>query len=106
MSDLQGDDIVKVLVVMSEQTDIQTMDWNLHNAKSTFATRHRTVIETLQEGADHGVGIAGREQVVELPASSRRPAEATGSMAEVAHAGEYHCDAVFVRRIDDLIVTH
>ncbi len=52
LSDLKGDDTIKVLVVMSEQTDIQTMDWNLHNAKTSFDVRHRTVVETLQEVAD------------------------------------------------------
>ena len=47
MADLKGDDTIKVLVVMSEQTDIKALDWNLHNAKSTFATRHRSASSSM-----------------------------------------------------------
>jgi len=52
LSDLKGDDTIKVLVVMSEQTDIQSLDLELHNAKTNFDVRHRIVLETLQERAN------------------------------------------------------
>ena len=51
LSDLDGDDTIKVLVVMSEQTDIQSLDWELHDAKAGMDVRHRVVLETLQDRA-------------------------------------------------------
>jgi len=56
LSDLKGEDTVKVLVVMSEQTDISSLNWELHGAKASLDIRHRTVVETLQ-------GRASRTQV-------------------------------------------
>lgn len=51
LSGLKGGDTIKVLVVMSEQTDITSLDWELHEAKADLDVRHRLVLETLQDRA-------------------------------------------------------
>ncbi len=49
ISTLQGDDIIKVLVVMSDQADIDALDWELHDAKAQLSVRHKTVLQTLKD---------------------------------------------------------
>jgi subtilisin family serine protease len=48
---LRGSDQIKVLVVLRDQADIATMDWDLHNAKATRADRHQAVLGALQQTA-------------------------------------------------------
>ncbi len=45
------DDVVKVLVVMSSQVDMRSLDWQLHSSKAPLGLRHQTVIETLRTQA-------------------------------------------------------
>ncbi len=49
ISNMQDDDIIKVLVVMSDQADIDALDWQLHDAKADLSVRHATVLQTLQD---------------------------------------------------------
>ena len=49
MDTLKGDDVIKVLVVMSDQADIDALDWDLHDAKASLEVRHKTVLQTLQD---------------------------------------------------------
>ena len=46
-----ADDHIKVLVVMKDQTDVKSLDWDLHASKATLAARHQMVLETLQNKA-------------------------------------------------------
>jgi len=48
LSTLQNEDVIKVLVVMSQQADIRALDWELHDNKATMEVRHHTVMETLR----------------------------------------------------------
>jgi hypothetical protein len=48
---LDGNATVRALVVMSEQTDIHSLDWELHEAKASIDVRNRIVLTTLQERA-------------------------------------------------------
>lgn len=48
---LQDDDLVTVLVVMSRQADIRSLDWELHDQKAPLDYRHQVVLETLQNQA-------------------------------------------------------
>jgi len=56
LSNLQGDDVVKVLVVMGQQADITSLDWELHDSKASLSVRHTTVLETLQGQAKSSQG--------------------------------------------------
>jgi subtilisin family serine protease len=49
-------DHVKVLVVLRDQTDIKTLDWDLHAAKADLSVRHSVVLETLQDTAKKSQG--------------------------------------------------
>jgi len=51
MSSLKGDDVIQVLVIMSDLPDIKTLDEDLHFRKASLAVRHQTVVGTLQESA-------------------------------------------------------
>ncbi len=51
LSNLQNDDVIKVLVVMNQQADIQSLSWDLHDSKATNALRHKTVLDVLQNQA-------------------------------------------------------
>jgi len=42
---------VKALVVLRDQADVATLDWQLHSQKATLAERHVTVIEALKNVA-------------------------------------------------------
>lgn len=55
MQSLNGDDEVKVLVVLRDQADIDTMNRQLHESRATFQQRHRAVLGALQD-------VAGRSQ--------------------------------------------
>ncbi len=48
MSSMEKSDMVKVLVVMSQQADIRALNWELHDAKATNEVRHHTVMQTLR----------------------------------------------------------
>ena len=49
---MEGQDDIKVLVVLSEQADIETLDRDLRDTKARMAERHRRVVETLMETAE------------------------------------------------------
>ena len=49
MSTMRNDEIVKVLVVMADQADIRSLDWQLHDSKATLELRHHTVVQTLMD---------------------------------------------------------
>ncbi len=51
ISTLEGDDVIKVLVVLADQADIKTLNWDLHDAKADLSVRHQTVMQTLQDTA-------------------------------------------------------
>ncbi len=51
MRGMNADDEIKVLVVMKDQVDIHSLDWQLHDSKTALDTRHRIVIEELQKTA-------------------------------------------------------
>ena len=52
MSAMDGDDPIKVLVVLKDQVDVQSMDLDLHASKAPMADRHRIVLESLQKTAE------------------------------------------------------
>ena len=56
LGDLQNDDVIKVLVVMGQQADITSLDWELHDSKASMSVRHVTVLETLQGQAKSSQG--------------------------------------------------
>ncbi len=56
ISTLEGDDVIKVLVVLADQADIKALDWELHQAKADLSTRHQTVLQTLQNTAKRSQG--------------------------------------------------
>ncbi|MCD4690850.1 S8 family serine peptidase [bacterium] len=56
MQSLNGDDEVKVLVVMSDQADIASMNQQLHESRSTRQERHETVLGALQDAAHRSQG--------------------------------------------------
>jgi subtilisin family serine protease len=51
LSSLKDTDVVKVLVVMSEQADIPALDAELHASKAPLGLRHQRVVADLQETA-------------------------------------------------------
>ncbi len=51
MKSMSATDEIKVLVVMRSQTDIRTLDQQLHDAKSTRNARHQIVLQDLQKTA-------------------------------------------------------
>ncbi|MCP3869984.1 MAG: S8 family serine peptidase [Gammaproteobacteria bacterium] len=53
---MQNDEIVKVLVVMSDQADIRALNWELHDSKASMELRHHTVMETLRNQAKRSQG--------------------------------------------------
>ena len=71
--DKSDDEMIKVLVVMADQADIKSLDWELHHAKATLAERHELVLDTLRgqakasqadlladlDAAKAGGGVAG-----------------------------------------------
>jgi subtilisin family serine protease len=56
LSTMQNGDVVKVLVVMSQQADIRKLDWDLHDSKASMELRHHTVLETLRTQAKDSQG--------------------------------------------------
>ncbi len=56
LSSLQGNDVIKVLVVMDRQADIRSLDWELHDSKASLDLRHQTVLETLRSQAKDSQG--------------------------------------------------
>jgi subtilisin family serine protease len=56
MRSMTGDDEIKVLVVMKDQVNIRSLDWELHDAKSTREARHLTVLNALQTTAKNSQG--------------------------------------------------
>jgi len=53
MRSLVGSDEIKVLVVMKDQVDVKSLNWALHDAKTTRQARHKTVLDALQATARH-----------------------------------------------------
>jgi subtilisin family serine protease len=53
---LGGDDEVKVLVVLRDQADIDSMNSQLHNSRATRQQRHEAVLGALQDAADRSQG--------------------------------------------------
>ncbi len=51
MSDLAETDVLKVMVVMNDQYDVGSLDYELHQAKAGLDVRHRAVITGLQSTA-------------------------------------------------------
>jgi subtilisin family serine protease len=51
ISTMNGDDEIKVFVVMKDQVNVSALDWELHSAKAPLEIRHRTVITELQDKA-------------------------------------------------------
>jgi len=51
MEGMQDNEIVKVLVIMKDQTDMQRMDKSLHEARVTRAARNQAVVTTLRDAA-------------------------------------------------------
>jgi subtilisin family serine protease len=51
MQSLKGDDVVKVLVVLSDQADIASMNRQMHDSRASRQLRHETVLGALQEAA-------------------------------------------------------
>ncbi len=45
---MKDQDWVKVLIVLKDQVDTQSLDWELHYKKAPLAERHRVVVERLQ----------------------------------------------------------
>ncbi len=45
---LNGDEEVRVLVVMKDQVDVRALDWQLHDAKAGRELRHQRVVGDLQ----------------------------------------------------------
>jgi len=56
MQSLNGDDEVKVLVVLSDQADIHTMNRELHDSMASRQQRHEAVLGALQDAADRSQG--------------------------------------------------
>ena len=56
LADKSADEFVKVLVVMKDQTDIKTLDYDLHASKAPLDARHAMVLETLQKQASNTQG--------------------------------------------------
>ncbi len=56
MTGMDGNDEIKVLVVLQDQADIASLDWSLHTTRAPMAQRHREVIDTLREVADRSQG--------------------------------------------------
>ena len=51
MNDLQGQDLIKVLVIMQDQPDIRSLDKSLRDNRVSLAERHTAVVSTLQDAA-------------------------------------------------------
>ena len=51
-----GDEITKVLVVLKDQADINSLNWELHDSKANKDVRHLTVLRTLQDLAQKSQG--------------------------------------------------
>ena len=51
MNDLADQDLIKVLVIMQDQPDIQGLDKSLHENRVPLAERHHAVVSTLQDAA-------------------------------------------------------
>ena len=51
MQSLSGDDEVKVLVVLRDQADIDSMNRQLHDSRATRQQRHEAVLGALQDAA-------------------------------------------------------
>lgn len=51
LAEKSEDDVVRVLVVLSEQVDAPAMAHRLHRAKTTHATAHRQIVSALQQQA-------------------------------------------------------
>jgi len=88
MDGLAGDEILKVLVVMKDPTDLARMDKNLHEALARRADRNRTVVTTLREAAAAAQGglLADLE--------SRRGTKSTGGV--LGYTPHWIIDAVVV----------
>ncbi len=56
MQSLNGDDEVKVLVVLSDQADIESMNTQLHESRATRQQRHEDVLGALQDAARRSQG--------------------------------------------------
>ena len=56
MKSLSGDDEVKVLVVMSDQADVESIHQQLHGSRATRQLRHETVLGALQDAAARSQG--------------------------------------------------
>ena len=63
---MSGDDEIKVLVVMKDQVDVRSLDWELHDTKASMETRHRVVVEELQKAAH----ISQRDLLADLDAKA------------------------------------
>ncbi len=66
MRTMSGDDEIKVLVVMKDQVDVRSLDWELHDTKASMETRHRVVVEELQKAAH----ISQRDLLADLDAKA------------------------------------
>jgi len=51
MASLADNDEITVLVVMTDQVDVRSLDWELHDAKTPRARRHAVVVDALQSAA-------------------------------------------------------
>ncbi|MCK5597758.1 MAG: hypothetical protein KAJ04_09940, partial [Candidatus Eisenbacteria sp.] len=56
MQSLNGDEEVKVLVVLRDQADISTMHRQLHDSRATRQQRHEAVLGALQDAAQRSQG--------------------------------------------------
>ncbi len=56
MQELDGNDEVKVLVVLRDQADISTMNRQLHDSRATRQHRHQAVLGALQDAAQRSQG--------------------------------------------------
>jgi subtilisin family serine protease len=52
MEGMDGSDEIKVLVVLKDQADIASLDWNLRALRAPFGQRHREVVQSLRSVAE------------------------------------------------------
>jgi len=52
MESMEDHEVLKVLVVMKDQTNIRAMDKNLHDQAVSLAVRHQTVLSSLRDAAN------------------------------------------------------
>jgi len=73
MNDLDGQDLIKVLVVMQDQADIRSLDKSLHADQVSLAERHTAVVSTLQDAA-----LASQQDLLKTLAGDKSAAGIVG----------------------------